>query len=101
MVVETWPANRQPIPVVSGRECVSRHGTPQLQFAIRAHQVQAVLSCTACQQIDQVAAKQGVIAAVVHAGSLSLLPPGASPHAIAGLLKRFLLGLPEPLLTYR
>jgi hypothetical protein len=35
------------------------------------------------------------------AGSLSLLPPGASPHAIAGLLKRFLLGLPEPLLTYR
>lgn len=34
-------------------------------------------------------------------GSLSLLPHGASPHALAGLLKRFLLGLPEPLLTYR
>jgi hypothetical protein len=41
------------------------------------------------------------VAAPAFAGSLSLLPPGASPHAIAGLLKRFLLGLPEPLLTYR
>lgn len=38
---------------------------------------------------------------LLSAGSLSLLPPGASPHALAGLLKRFLLGLPEPLLTYR
>lgn len=35
------------------------------------------------------------------AGSLNLLPPQASPHAIAALLKQFLLGLPEPLLTYR
>eukprot|EP00879_Flechtneria_rotunda_P022379 GHRR01023614.1.p1 GENE.GHRR01023614.1~~GHRR01023614.1.p1 ORF type:complete len:340 (+),score=135.49 GHRR01023614.1:555-1574(+) len=35
------------------------------------------------------------------AGSLTLLSPGASPHAVAALLKQFLLGLPEPLLTYR
>jgi hypothetical protein len=41
------------------------------------------------------------LACCCSTGSLSLLPPGASPHAIAGLLKRFLLGLPEPLLTYR
>eukprot|EP00878_Enallax_costatus_P044948 GHUV01053756.1.p1 GENE.GHUV01053756.1~~GHUV01053756.1.p1 ORF type:complete len:292 (+),score=104.51 GHUV01053756.1:154-1029(+) len=39
--------------------------------------------------------------AATAAGPLSLLPPGASPHAVAALLKQFLLGLPEPLLTYR
>lgn len=32
---------------------------------------------------------------------LAVFPPGASPHAVAGLLKQFLMGLPEPLLTYR
>lgn len=32
---------------------------------------------------------------------MALIPPGTSPHALAGLLKQWLLGLPEPLLTYR
>ncbi|WIA30663.1 hypothetical protein OEZ86_000737 [Tetradesmus obliquus] len=35
------------------------------------------------------------------AADLAVFPPGASPHAVAGLLKQFLMGLPEPLLTYR
>ncbi|KAF8068385.1 VPS11 [Scenedesmus sp. PABB004] len=39
--------------------------------------------------------------AATASGPLRLLPPGASPHAVAALLKRWLLGLPEPLLTYR
>jgi len=32
---------------------------------------------------------------------VSVIPPGTSPHAVAALLKQFLLGFPEPLLTYR
>ncbi|KAF6259420.1 Rho GTPase activation protein [Scenedesmus sp. NREL 46B-D3] len=35
------------------------------------------------------------------AADLAVFPPGASPHAVAGLLKQFLMGLHEPLLTYR
>ncbi len=34
-------------------------------------------------------------------GRPALVPPGANPHALAALLKHFLIGLPEPLLTYR
>ncbi|KAI8474065.1 MAG: Rho GTPase activation protein [Monoraphidium minutum] len=37
----------------------------------------------------------------VAGGRPALIPPGTSPHVIAALLKNFLLGLEEPLLTYR
>eukprot|EP00882_Tetradesmus_deserticola_P018635 GHRQ01020015.1.p1 GENE.GHRQ01020015.1~~GHRQ01020015.1.p1 ORF type:complete len:336 (+),score=135.28 GHRQ01020015.1:1058-2065(+) len=37
----------------------------------------------------------------VAAAELAVFPPGASPHAVAGLLKQFLMGLQEPLLTFR
>jgi hypothetical protein len=38
---------------------------------------------------------------VYISAELAVFPPGASPHAVAGLLKQFLMGLHEPLLTYR
>lgn len=38
---------------------------------------------------------------VVGTNHTKLIPPGTSPHVVASLLKRFLLGLQEPLLTYR
>lgn len=41
------------------------------------------------------------LSAVVAGGGPPLLPAGASPHALAALLKQLLAGLPEPLLTYR
>lgn len=57
----------------------------------------------ACQYMSSLLAhcKRTTRSPHAAAGPLSLLPPGASPHAIAALLKQFLLGLPEPLLTYR
>ncbi len=54
------------------------------------------------QQIFKHVAPQELVDRLsVQCSQAALLPPGTSPHAVATLLKQFLLGLPEPLLTYR
>ncbi|KIZ02216.1 hypothetical protein MNEG_5743 [Monoraphidium neglectum] len=41
------------------------------------------------------------VSTLLAGGRMALIPPGTSPHVVAALLKRFLLGLQEPLLTYK
>ncbi|KAK9804424.1 hypothetical protein WJX72_011952 [[Myrmecia] bisecta] len=42
-----------------------------------------------------------LLGAFEESAGLVLPPPGTSPHVLAGVVKQFLLTLPEPLLTYK
>ncbi|KIZ05711.1 hypothetical protein MNEG_2243 [Monoraphidium neglectum] len=74
---------------------------------------QLVLACCTALVIGEGVRTEGIFKHVAPAeavermstcvagGRPALIPPGTSPHVIATLLKNFLLGLEEPLLTYR